>query len=97
VGNVTTSTLSGFKFGVTNYAAVTVLTTAGLPSLMSDEVSFFHALPRPRGFRIVTDVEESSSPDGPWTNVLSVIFPFQPKTNLFYRSKLSVGEPPVPP
>jgi hypothetical protein len=62
----------------TYFFAVTAYTTDGLESDYSDEVSYTVPPPRPvapRDLRIVTSLQASQSPSGPWTNLWTMSQP----------------------
>lgn len=77
----TTATVTNIVAGKTNFFAATAVDVNGLESAFSDEVAWFAPpLPpaAPKGFRIVTTLQASTSQQGPWTNVWQLKQPLPP-------------------
>lgn len=94
----TSATVTNLQAGLTYYFAVSAYTTDGLESDYSDEVSYSVPPPpptppaKPLGLRVITTLQASSSPTGPWTNqwTLSQLVPIpaDAPAGTFYRSQL---------
>jgi hypothetical protein len=75
VGNVTTYTVTNLPSAATHYFALVAVTTNGLESDFSAEVSTTILPLPPRNFRYITNtLQGATSLDGPWTNLAQSTF-----------------------
>lgn len=101
VGNVTRAAIVipgslGIISRATNYLAVTALTTNGLESDFSNELTNVAPVGPPTHAILCSGIESADTPDGPWTEVLSTYLPITIESNKFYRPKMDLRFPPMP-
>lgn len=92
VGNTNFVTVTNLAPAATYYFAVVAVTTNGLESDFSAEVSSTMPVTPPVNFRVITNsLQGATSPDGPWRDVAT--FTVEVPTNsetAFYRGRLEI-------
>jgi hypothetical protein len=80
-----TVTLTNLALGVCTFA-VSAVSSNGLESVFSNEVSYTNRPAAPKTLHFTLQVEESVSPTGPWTPVESLAFERVAAGTAFYRA-----------